>query len=61
MRDTVLEQYLAKMGFIRDDYLKTTEGVIRTWSELTEQVRNALSYVSGYKKNMNGCLQNWLN
>ena len=49
------------MGFIRDDYLKTTEGVIRTWSELTEQVRNALSYVSGYKKNMNGCLQNWLN
>lgn len=43
------------------NYLKTTEGVIRTWSELTEQVRNALSYVSGYKKNMNGCLQNWLN
>lgn len=42
------------------NYLKTTEGVIRTWSELTEQVRNALSYVSGYK-NMNGCLQNWLN
>lgn len=32
------------------NYLKTTEGVIRTWSELTEQVRNALSYVSGYKK-----------
>ena len=22
MRDTVLEQYLAKMGFLRDDYLK---------------------------------------
>ena len=21
MRDTVLEQYLAKMGFLRDDYL----------------------------------------
>ena len=22
MRDTVLEQYLAKMGFLRDDYIK---------------------------------------
>ena len=22
MRDTVLEQYLAKMGFLRDDYIR---------------------------------------
>ena len=43
------------------NYLKTTEGVIRTWSELTEQVRNALSYVSGYKKTMMVVCQNWLN
>ena len=31
MRDTVLEQYLAKMGFLRDDYLmsdKVPHGIL---------------------------------
>ena len=58
---TLFDNILIDIHKFKSLHLKTTEGVIRTWSELTEQVRNALSYVSGYKKNMNGCLQNWLN
>lgn len=30
MRDTVLEQYLAKMGFLRDDYLRAFQRIFHT-------------------------------
>ena len=43
MRDTVLEQYLAKMGFLRDDYIGI-ENLSMKSSELLSNSRFALIF-----------------
>ena len=52
MRDTVLEQYLAKMGFLRDDYLFAQQAIYLFCFSLLKQplFYSHLYYYYSYKK-----------